>query len=255
MKIEDLISTHYYDLSDNDHYIWTYISSHRKQCENLSIDELAKLCHVSRTTILRFTQHLGLSGYSEFKVLLRLENIEPPLKDKNTTHLIENYQKFLDNLKDTNFESLCQKMYESRRIFAYGTGIIQNHVVLELKRNLVQIGKMVQVISSQSEETLYSKIIDDNDLIFIVSYSGETKRMLSFAKELRLKNVPIISLTTNHHNTLASMAVHNYKIDFVKLRNPYGPQYEVLTNYFLFMDVLVSRYISFVERMNQYESE
>ncbi|MDY4308061.1 hypothetical protein SNF32_15765 [Enterococcus mundtii] len=38
----------------------------------MSINELAKQCNVSRTTIMRFCQKLGFDGFSEFKYHLKM---------------------------------------------------------------------------------------------------------------------------------------------------------------------------------------
>lgn len=54
MKLEELVNRNYQQLNDNDLYIWNYIIHHRKECERLSIDELALRCSVSRSTILRY---------------------------------------------------------------------------------------------------------------------------------------------------------------------------------------------------------
>lgn len=47
MKLEELVNRNYQQLNDNDLYIWNYIIHHRKECERLSIDELALRCSVS----------------------------------------------------------------------------------------------------------------------------------------------------------------------------------------------------------------
>ena len=74
MHLEELVSKNYVNLKENDHYVWSYIMEHKKECEHLSIEELAKRCHVSRTTILRFAKRLGLKGYAELKVYIRMMN-------------------------------------------------------------------------------------------------------------------------------------------------------------------------------------
>ena len=76
MKIDDLVNLHYDKLNQSDLHIWKYINAHRKESYNLTIDELASRCNVSRTTILRFAQKLSLKGYSELKVYLKWENKE-----------------------------------------------------------------------------------------------------------------------------------------------------------------------------------
>ena len=74
MKLEALVYDNYKSLNENDKYIWKYILNNKKECENMSIQDLAANCNVSHTTILRFAQKLGLNGYSELKFCLKLEN-------------------------------------------------------------------------------------------------------------------------------------------------------------------------------------
>ena len=74
MKLETLVYDNYKSLNENDKYIWKYILNNKKECENMSIQDLAANCNVSHTTILRFAQKLGLNGYSELKFCLKLEN-------------------------------------------------------------------------------------------------------------------------------------------------------------------------------------
>ena len=73
MKLEALISKHYDSLNPNDLIIWRYIYKHKEKCANMSIEALAEACSVSRSTVMRFAQKLGLAGYSELKVHLRWE--------------------------------------------------------------------------------------------------------------------------------------------------------------------------------------
>lgn len=74
MKLETLIDENYEKLNESDLYIWKYILHHKKECQTMSIQELASKCNVSHTTILRFTHKLGLQGYSEMKIHLKWED-------------------------------------------------------------------------------------------------------------------------------------------------------------------------------------
>ena len=71
--LEDLVKEKYHELNENELYIWQYILHHKKETQKMSIQELAQRCNVSRTSILRFAQKLGLDGFSELKVYLKLE--------------------------------------------------------------------------------------------------------------------------------------------------------------------------------------
>ena len=58
MKLEALVSRHYNELNPNDLIIWRYVCQHKEQCLNMNIEVLAKLCNVSRSTVMRFAQKI-----------------------------------------------------------------------------------------------------------------------------------------------------------------------------------------------------
>lgn len=100
MQLEELINKNYSQLNENDLYIWKYISTHRKECENISINQLADYCHVSRTTILRFSKRLGLKGFTELKVLLKIDNNISKYYLDGVDTLYKTYSQYLEEIKN-----------------------------------------------------------------------------------------------------------------------------------------------------------
>ena len=94
MRLEELVNSNYNKLNDNDLLIWQYIQSHKKQCCDISIEELADVCCISRTTISRFTQKLCFKGFREFKIHLKLEyDADQVHKDVLLDEVCGNYTK------------------------------------------------------------------------------------------------------------------------------------------------------------------
>ena len=60
MRLETLIEENYDKLNENDLSIWNFILRNKKECQTMSIQELATQCHVSHTTVSRFTHKLGM---------------------------------------------------------------------------------------------------------------------------------------------------------------------------------------------------
>lgn len=83
MQLAELINAHRQKLNNTDMGIWKYILQHRSAVRHSSIHELAKACHVSTTTIVRFAQKLDLDGFGEFKMLLKREEPEGSCYDAN----------------------------------------------------------------------------------------------------------------------------------------------------------------------------
>ncbi|MDE6195793.1 MAG: MurR/RpiR family transcriptional regulator, partial [Erysipelotrichaceae bacterium] len=71
MTLEKLVNQYYDKLNENDKYIWQYIYHHQQECQKMSIQELARICNVSHTTIIRFAKKIGLDGYSDIKMYLK----------------------------------------------------------------------------------------------------------------------------------------------------------------------------------------
>lgn len=61
MKLEERISQYYDRLNPNDRIIWQYISTHMGECCNISIEELALRCNVSRSTVMMSDYNLFLN--------------------------------------------------------------------------------------------------------------------------------------------------------------------------------------------------
>lgn len=248
MRIEDMINSNYDNLNGNDHHIWSYISTHRKECEYISIQNLAMKCHVSRSTILRFSQRLGLQGFAEFKVHLRMDNEQRKEHQTGLELVYHKYKTYMDEIKDKDFTNIIELIANAKNVFVYGTGSIQNNVALEIKRSFLQVDKLFFNITSANESYVFVDVISKEDIIIMISYSGENQQQLDFVKKLKAKSVPIVAITATIDNSLAHMANVSLYVDVPNVRNPSGPRYEGLVNYFILVDFIIVKYIDYQEK-------
>lgn len=249
MRLEELINKNYKQLNDNDLYIWKYITTHRKECEKLSIDELAERCHVSRTTILRFSKRVGLKGYAELKVYLRIDNQTSKYQQTGVDLVYEKYTKYMNEIKNKDLTNVIKLIANAKDGYVYSTGYIQNHVASELKRSFLFLDKLFFNIKSMNETYAFVDIIDHQDVIVMISHSGENKQVLDFAKKLKAKSVPIIAITATKNNTLAQLADESLYVETPSIPNPLGPRHEGQMAYFLLIDFLVVKYLDYYERI------
>lgn len=114
MKLEALVSRHYDELNPNDLIIWRYITQNKEQCLNMTIEALAQLCNVSRSTVMRFAQKIGLSGYSELKACLRfeLEEDEVPVSRNLVSLICDSNIKAIHHFQSQNYDDICQILYK-----------------------------------------------------------------------------------------------------------------------------------------------
>ncbi|MEC1262723.1 MurR/RpiR family transcriptional regulator [Bacillus swezeyi] len=212
MQLEELMNKHYKKLNENDFHILKYILNHQDTCYKLGINELAKKCNVSRTSILRLSQKLDFSGYSEFRVFLKweAEKQEEEREDcRSFESLMRDMESSIKYLKNTDMRNICKLIDEADRIFVYGSGTAQTSCALELQRMFISQHRYLTVIRDQIEFELMLPDLSTDDLIIIISLSGETPSLIPQAQTLSARGIPFISLTNLKNNLLAQLTPYN----------------------------------------------
>lgn len=99
--------------------LYGYITKNAQKVAYMRIRELADETHVSTSTILRFCRKVDCSGYSEFKVKLKLfMNEKQPIKLKSTQHSLS---EFVERTLKGSFESYIQ---ETAQLIAKAESVI-----------------------------------------------------------------------------------------------------------------------------------
>lgn len=251
MKLDERISKYYDRLNPNDRIIWQYIDTHRGECCNLSIDQLASCCNVSRSTVMRFAQKLDMRGYGELKAFLRWEygdfnDIRENIVDEACNAAIQTIEKF----RDMNCDLICEKLYKANRIFVYGTGSVQREVALELKRMFLNIGIIVENILGEGEFLKTIPMMSEHDVVFIISKSGESDFIKKVLTALKGRKILIISLTHAGNNTLANMSDFNLFLSYDKYRVTDTLYFEHTAELFIVMQILCVKFVKYMRDQN-----
>lgn len=206
------MNEHYDSLNENEIHILNYIMNNKKECSGLSINELAIKCNVSKSSMLRFTKKLGFSGYSEFKYCIKweTESKESNVDERNITEvLIEDIQSTLRHLNLDQIDEICEVIYKARRVFVYGTGYSQVNVAKDLQRNFMAINEYFYMIHDNDQIETIVEDLTSEDVMIIISLSGNSKILFPVMKQLNAKKITVISMTNLKSNYLSSMAQYN----------------------------------------------
>lgn len=251
MAIADIVKMNYGRLNENDIYIWNYIEGHREECCQCTIEELARNCNVSRTTILRFAKKLSMEGFSELKIHLKLEQEKRlPRADKNTIKTVcDDYRKKIDEMEKADYSEICKLIYEAKRVFVYGSGAVQSFVAKEFKRAFLSAKVcMYQIEGSEAEQALTANILQEGDLVIIVSLTGESRHVINFARLLNMKGIPMIAMTKLKNNTLAQMSNECIYINTSNIATTHIENYETTTLFFMAVELLLIKYLIYQEK-------
>ena len=247
INLETLIYENYKYLNENDKYIWSYILNNKKECENMSIQDLASRCNVSHTTILRFAQKIGLNGYSELKFYLKFENKNKCIFNKHEViNASVNIKKTIDTLIKSDLSDVFNLLDSCSKIYAYGSGKVQLNAAKELQRSFLTVGKLINVIEGNEELDIIINYMTENDIIFLISLSGENDLINNFAKILNSKGIKIISVTQNGNNKLSKLSdisIQFYTNELAKLED--GISIFPLSQFFIINDFLIIKYLEY----------
>lgn len=169
----------------------TMTPSERKACDAImedmllvqhnSLAELSQEIGVTKTSILRFCQKLGYSGYSQFK--FELINYVNSRHQKNQgTHnaitavdqLYINAIGLLDqSLQEKEMQSLAKDILRAKRVVC--AGAINSYVsAIQLHYALLMYGVTTTVVGSQEDLRCLDMVLEKNDIIVLYSVSARS---------------------------------------------------------------------------------
>ncbi|WP_338983920.1 MurR/RpiR family transcriptional regulator [Spiroplasma endosymbiont of Othius punctulatus] len=184
---------------------------YKRLSEHLSLDinEIAKESFISKSGITRYFTTHGFDGFKEFKYILlnedqsfdntiSKEEIEDEIMFKpiQITSSLNEEKTYLD---------LIKKIKTANTIYIHAIGG-NNSVAYELQTRLERFG--FKTTFTTDTHLMYVKIMNakENDLLIVLSYSGETKETLKIAKAAKERNITIASITRKSENSLSKLS-------------------------------------------------
>jgi len=249
MFTSDEASPYLNQLGETDIQILTYIRKNKEAASRCTIEALAVRCNVSRTTILRFAQKLGFSGFSEMKVRLKWECEQSSKLPDNALDLVcGDYVKLIGDMKEKDCEGICSALHTADKVFVYGTGATQANVARELQRAFLSARRYICLLEGTRHETeMVSDSIGEKDAVIIISLTGETAAGVEFAKALKLRGACIISITKFKNNTLARLSDYNLYINTSSVDSVFSQGYETTAHFFIAVEMLLLKYLQYLQ--------
>ena len=211
------------ELSANEKKIADYILKNSALIRDYSSQNLAASVGVSQSSIIKFSQKLNYTGFTDLKLAIHeavVKSGEDEQSAVNGAGVVEqpdSHQKQLYNIKNeavlTTIELNDEKrvhaavkvLEKSKRIqiIALGAGSL---VARNFASMLIQIGK--SVIAEVDTYIQLSSIatLGKGDAVLVISFSGQSEKMISLTKQAKKAGVTIISLTNYSANPIRSLA-------------------------------------------------
>lgn len=198
--------------------ILEYIYSCLKKNQKLDIDDIAQHCFISKSGITRFFQTWGYDGFKEFKYLLLNENAHQDFDNKMSLSEFE-YEVMINPIEITAqlnptsvFETAYQLLKKAGMNYIVGAGG-NNSVCLEMTIRLERFGFRTSHSPDFHNMFVLLSNVQKNDLVWVFSYSGETKEIIKLTQFAKKAGAKVIAITREDDNTLTKIANLVFKLD------------------------------------------
>lgn len=202
--------------------IGDFLLSNREKVSEYSMEEIAKLTHTSKPTLVRFAKYFGFSGWKEFVYAFMHElahfddgsatiDVNIPFGEAaDTLEIIENLANLrIQTIKETASLMTVKDLNQAARLINGAQTIViygrspNSYFGQLFKRNLNTIHKKA-FLADADESGLISNTLTPQDCAILISYSGNNSETypMKNVKTLLKNGVPIISITSGGENYL-----------------------------------------------------
>jgi DNA-binding MurR/RpiR family transcriptional regulator len=207
--LRERILGHVGELPPQQRSIADYLLDHLDSVPFLSVPALARRCGVSEATIVRFSQRIGFSGFTELKGALvdllqeRLgvaDEREPgdlggDVLETVAGHEDRNIRLTVDRIDRVVFDAIAERIFAAERVHTFGMGI-SAHLAGLASYALVQIGVSASPLStgysSPAEQLVAAR---RGDLVLVISLPPYSRQSLDLIDAARRLGIATVALT------------------------------------------------------------
>lgn len=173
-----------------DYHIAEFILKNINNLEILDISSLADRCSVSKASVSRFCKRIGLNSFFDLKA--QISEFHQDISFKFSTlpegdaaslriyyldELIRNMEKIRNSMGNPFFDELTSDLLSGKHVVAMGH-MQSGDTALKLQHQLFGVGKVIQVLTQNSEQKTYFENGGKEDILVIFSVTGNFFRNL-----------------------------------------------------------------------------
>jgi len=211
------------ELSANEKKIADFILKNSALIRDYSSQNLAASVGVSQSSIIKFSQKLNYRGFTDLKLAIHESVVKSDTgaqsgesrrrADKGTDSVPQKLYRIKTEALLTTMElndekrilSAVRVLEKSKRIqiIALGAGSL---VARNFASMLIQVGKLVIAEVDTYIQLSSIATLGKGDAVFVISFSGQSAKMIHMAQQAKKAGVAIVSLTNYSANPIRSLA-------------------------------------------------
>lgn len=258
MLFSDLINRHYEELNESELMMGKFINTNVNDIINMSINSFAYECHSSKSSVIRFSQKLGFTGFSELRNFLKWQHNpeDGSIREDFAVRVLQDADHTIRYLKEADWTEIYQKLAVCENVYLLATGVTQQSQAAELQRLLLLIGKPAQMIPASSQSNEFRRIIErlsERDLIFVLSLSGENQHLENVLNILSVHRSLLVSVTNMQNNWLSGRADYSLYASSSRSPNPNDWWLQTASSFFLLIESFAFGYMDYLRALEKEE--
>lgn len=198
-----VIDRYYDDLNDTERLAADFIRANTMDVSRWPIDRIAGDIGVSKSTLVRFAQKIGYSGYAQFKhelasFLLSHQTSESDVPTSAAARITDTYIEYLramgNGLDDRDVDELAKLVCDSDRILiaGYDRGY---HAPLQLFKRLLNVG--IRSHATYDLKSLFSAydLYTSDDLLIVFTVADGTKHFVNDIPAIAESGIKVACIT------------------------------------------------------------
>jgi len=243
-----------HNLNQTELKLFDYVVKNMHEVKDMSIQKFASEQFLSTTTIFRFTQKLGFSGYSDFINSLLVTTHQRQSEDLPEMADSFDYSKeYLDNAMETVRVMSPKRVQEVIDVLKHKPRIYiltddNTHTIGQYcERLFIGLGFHAYFPETAYQRQNLANRIRSQDMIIALSYTGQDDVLIDFIQRVFLLEQPyLLSITRADNNPLQSLSNNNFYAFTDEINIPNMNMTSSVTM-LMIVELLVYKYMAFLQ--------
>lgn len=213
MKTISLIESHYPSLTKTEKIVADYFLDKKLDVIYQTLTEISNTIDVGESTILRFCQKVGFSGFQEIKLAIAREYTpEETSNEKGFIHQVtESMCNAIQNTKvlidENNLQKIIDVISKAKKLFFFGVGA-SGFAAKEAQLRFLRIGRESLAVVDSHIQLMTAATCQKGDVVVAISLSGHTIDILESVNIAKRAGATIVAITNYILSPLAEISDH-----------------------------------------------
>lgn len=213
----DIILEKYAELNKAEKRVAEITRKNPQNVIKMTIKELATLAETSETTVFRFCDKLGYSGFSEFKINLALglyereselhseitkEDVPYTVAQKMLSSYIDSAKKTIDANSIDNIEEIAKQISKASALYFFGMGGSYS-IADDARHKFIRLKQNTFAEADPHWQTLLAATAKKGDVCVLISNSGSNKDLIDQIPYFKSKGLITVGISSSETTPLA----------------------------------------------------